>query len=212
MMFNMTLTLLSSIFTKWKLLVNFVLVIFLTVLTANAQDKKLNWIKETSNAQWKPRDSQGEFVYKNQMWILGGWDTPQTPNFLDVWKSSNGKDCVRASEISPWVQSDLPVSLVFKNKMWIMGGRKVPGTECSNKVWCSIDGIKWELITENAGWSPRLAPGFVVFKNKMWVFGGTSNFYDNNDSTLMNDVWSSSDGKDWKLELLNAPWSKRAYS
>ena len=146
------------------------------------------------------------------MWVLGGWDTPKTPNFVDVWKSSDGKNWVSSTKAAPWVQSDLPVSLVFKNKMWFMGGRKVPGSECSNKVWSSIDGAKWNLVTSNAGWSPRLAPGFVVFKNKMWVLGGTSDFYHNNDSTMMNDVWSSVDGKHWNLETDNAGWSKRAHA
>ncbi len=93
-----------------------------------------------------------------------------------------------------------------------MGGRKVPGTECSNTVWSSADGVKWDLVTSNATWSPRLSPGFVVFKNKMWVLGGTNDFYHNNDTTLMNDVWSSGDGKNWKLETENAGWSKRAHS
>jgi hypothetical protein len=68
------------------------------------------------------------------------------------------------------------------------------------------------LVTPNAGWSPRLGAGFVVFKGKMWVLGGTSDFYHNNDTTMMNDVWSSSDGKHWKLETANAGWSKRAYA
>lgn len=190
----------------------FALMLLLMVVSANAQERKLNWVQETKAASWRPRDSQGEFVFKNHLWILGGWDTPETPNFLDVWKSGNGKDWVRTTEEAPWVQSDLPVSLVFKNKMWIMGGRKVPGTECSNKVWSSDDGAKWKLVTPNAGWSPRLGTGFVVFKNKMWVLGGTSDFYKNNDTTLMNDVWSSTDGKEWKLELQNAPWSKRAHA
>jgi hypothetical protein len=174
--------------------------------------QNINWVQETKNAGWQPRDSQGEFVYNNSMWILGGWDTPKTPNFLDVWKSSDGKSWVRTIEKAPWVQSDLPVSLVFKNKMWIMGGRKVPGSECSNKVWSSTDGAKWNLVTPHAGWSPRLGTGYVVFKNKMWVLGGTSDFYHNNDTTLMNDVWSSSDGKHWKLETANAEWSKRAHT
>lgn len=178
---------------------------------AVAQERKLNWVKETGNAPWKPRDSQGEFVYRNQMWILGGWDTPQTPNLMDVWKSPDGKNWVLTLETAPWVQSDLPASLVFKNKMWIMGGRKVPGTDCSNKVWSSKNGAKWKLVTPKAGWSPRLSPGFVVFKNRMWVLGGTSDFYQNNDTTLMNDVWSSLDGKEWELELANAPWSKRTH-
>lgn len=193
-----------------KIRLLFAVVIAITV-SAFSQNRSINWVNETNSAAWKPRDSQGEFVYKNQLWILGGWDTPQTPNFLDVWKSKNGKNWICTSEKAPWGQSDLPVSLVFKNKMWIMGGRKVPGTECSNKVWSSIDGVKWELVTANAGWSPRLAPGFVVFKNRMWVLGGTSDFYKNNDTTLFNDVWSSADGMEWKLELQNAPWSKRAH-
>lgn len=171
-----------------------------------------NWTEETHKADWAPRDSQGEFVFNHQMWIMGGWDTPETPNFLDVWKSADGKKWERVLEKAPWVQSDLPVSLVFGNKMWIMGGRSVPGTVCSNKVWSSVDGITWDLVTDNAGWQPRLSPGFVVFKNKMWVLGGTNNFYRNNDSTLMNDVWSSTDGKNWHLETAQAPWSKRAHA
>ncbi len=176
-----------------------------------AQGSKLDWVQVTPKAGWAPRDSHAEFVYQDQIWIMGGWDTPKTPNFLDVWKSPDGKEWTRVLETGPWVQSDLPVSLVFKDRMWLMGGRKLPGTEVSNKVWSSADGREWTLVTPNAGWSPRLAPGFVVFKDRMWVLGGTSDFYENNDTTLFNDVWSSADGKEWKLELAKAPWSKRAH-
>lgn len=197
---------------KIKKFLLFSVLIFLSATPTISQEKDINWIKETDSAAWRPRDSQSEFVFKNQLWIMGGWDTPKTPNFLDVWKSSDGKNWINTIKTAPWGQSDLSVSLVFKNKMWIMGGRKVPGTECSNKVWSSDDGVKWDLVTDAANWSPRLAPGFVVFKNKMWILGGTSDFYKNNDTTLFNDVWSSADGKEWKLELANAPWSKRAHA
>ncbi len=182
-----------------------------TTILSNQQEKGPDWVLENKKADWLPRDSQGEFVYKGQIWILGGWDTPKTPNFLDVWKSKDGKKWIRTIENAPWVQSDLSASLVFKNKMWIMGGRKVPGTECSNKVWSSVDGVTWTLVTPNAGWNPRLAPGFAVFRNRMWVLGGTSDFYNNNDTTLMNDVWSSKDGREWKLEVVHAGWSRRAH-
>lgn len=181
-----------------------------SALLLAAQVKGPDWIME-SNAGWKPRDSQGEFIFKNKMWICGGWDTPKTPNLLDVWSSKDGKKWECDLNTAPWGQSDLSVSLVFKNRMWMMGGRKVPGSECSNKVWSSADGVNWTLVTPNAGWSPRLAPGFAVFKGKMWVLGGTSNFYNNDDTTLFNDIWSSVDGKEWKLELAKAPWSKRTH-
>ncbi|MDD8015155.1 MAG: galactose oxidase [Acidobacteriota bacterium] len=184
------------------------------IITASAlpgRERKPDWVQETPGAAWRPRDSQGEFVYRGHIWILGGWDTPKTPNFLDVWKSKDGKAWKQVTEAAPWVQSDLPVALVFKNRMWIMGGRKLPGTECSHKVWSSGDGATWTLVTPAAGWSPRLAPGFAVFKKRMWVLGGTEDFYNNNDRTVFNDVWSSADGKSWKLETANAPWSKRAH-
>lgn len=190
-----------------------IIIISVTILLKSAflsaQGKGPDWIRETVDAGWEPRDSQGEFVFDGKMLILGGWVDPKKPNLLDVWKSSDGKNWIRVLDRAPWVQSDLPVSLVFKNRMWIMGGRKLPGTECSNKVWSSTDGASWKLVTPNAGWSPRLAPGFGVFRNRMWVFGGTADFY---KDTLNNDVWSSGNGKRWRLETADAEWPKRAYS
>jgi hypothetical protein len=200
----------KSIGLKMKLAV-MAMAVVMPAASLAAQGSQLNWVQVTPKAGWAPRDSHAEFVYQDQIWIMGGWDTPQTPNFLDVWKSPDGQEWTRVLEKGPWVQSDLPVSLVFKDRMWLMGGRKVPGSECSNTVWSSTDGKEWTLVTPSAGWSPRLAPGFVVFKDRMWVMGGTSDFYKNDDTKLFNDVWSSADGKEWKLELANAPWSKRAH-
>lgn len=178
---------------------------------STAQIKKApDWECVTREAGWQPRDSQGEFVYDNHLWVLGGWFNPKLPNPCDVWKSPNGKDWTCTTEKGPWEHSDLPVSLVFNDKMWFMGGRKLPGTDMSNKVWASTDGADWTFVGE-AGWSPRIPSGFVVFKDRMWVMGGTSDFYVNNDETLFSDVWSTADGKEWKLELKNAPWSKRAH-
>ena len=59
---------------------------------ALAQTPAPDWVRVTENAGWQARDSQGEFVYDDHMWILGGWFTPQTPNPRDVWKSPDGKN------------------------------------------------------------------------------------------------------------------------
>ncbi len=150
-------------------------------------------------------------MYKDHLWIMGGWFTPREPNPRDVWKSPDGKKWERVTEEAPWEHSDLPASLVFQDRMWMMGGRKLPGSHCSNQVWASANGEDWELVNPSAPWRARLAPGFAVFKNRMWLMGGTEDFYHNNDTTMMNDVWSSSDGKNWKLEAEEAPWSKRAH-
>ncbi len=142
---------------------------------------------------------------------MGGWFTPKLPNPRDVWRSADGKTWKQVAAEAPWQHSDLPASLVFRRKMWMMGGRRLPGTECSNQVWSSGDGQNWELENASPPWSARLSPGFVVFKNRMWLMGGTSDFYNNNDTTMMNDVWSSSDGKKWRLETGAAAWAKRAH-
>ena len=37
------------------------------------EQNALDWVQVTDQASWQPRDSQGEVVYHDQLWILGGW-------------------------------------------------------------------------------------------------------------------------------------------
>src|SRR5437667_261720 len=80
-------------------------------------------------------------------------------------------------------------------------------------VFAFSDGrvLNWVQVTDQAGWRPRLAAGAVVFKRRVWILGGTENYYFGDEKSLKNDVWSSADGKEWKQETANAPWSPRAY-
>jgi hypothetical protein len=98
--------------------------------------------------------------------------------------------------------------------MWMMGGwynGRLEGHSASNKVWSSTDGIKWKSETDKAAWTPRIASAIVEFKGKIWVLGGTENYYFGDKNSLKNDVWYSSNGKDWKQATANAGWSPRAY-
>ena len=39
------------------------------------------WVRVTEKAGWTARDSQGELVYKNRLWIFGGWmNSSQLPS------------------------------------------------------------------------------------------------------------------------------------
>lgn len=185
-----------------------------SVASAHAQDKGPSWVKVTDKAGWKPRDSQGELVYRDRMWIFGGWFQSFEAPPRDVWSSADGKTWTLVEANAPWLHSDLPMTFVFDDKMWIMGGwykGRLPGHSASNQVWWSTDGVKWEQATKAAGWTPRIAAGAVVFKGRMWVLGGTENYYFGDDKSLKNDVWSSADGKEWKRETDNAGWAPRAY-
>ena len=174
----------------------------------------VNWTKVTEHAAWQPRDSQGELVFKNRLWILGGWFDSWQPPPRDVWASTDGKSWELVEPRAPWKHGDLPMTVVFDGKMWLMGGwynGRLPNHSASNEVWCSTDGTNWLQSTDHAGWSPRIGAGIVKFHDKMWILGGTEQYYSGDDHSLKNDVWSSSDAKTWKLETTNAAWAPRAF-
>ncbi len=196
-----------------RTIVAIVIAAFLSASTL-AQQQAPNWVKVTDAAGWTPRDSQGEVVYNDKLWIFGGWFQSYEAPPRDVWSSPDGKTWKMVEKQAPWKHSDLSMSVVFDNKMWFMGGwynGRLKGHSASNQVWSSTDGVKWQQATAGAGWTPRIASAVVVFKDKMWLLGGTENYYFGDDKSLKNDVWYSSDGKTWKQATANAGWSPRAY-
>jgi hypothetical protein len=179
-----------------------------------AQEENPQWVEETKNAAWQARDSQGEVVFKDQLWILGGWFNSYEAPPRDVWSSKDGKAWNLVNRAAPWIHSDLAMSFVFKKKMWIMGGwynGRLKGHSASNDVWSSKDGVRWNLEKKGASWTPRAAAAVVAFKGKIWLLGGTENYYFGDENSLKNDVWYSSNGRDWKLATADAGWPPRAY-
>ncbi|HEO70695.1 MAG TPA: galactose oxidase [Candidatus Hydrogenedentes bacterium] len=181
---------------------------------AFAQKTAPNWVRVTEQAGWTPRDSAGELVHRDKMWILGGWFQSFEAPPRDVWSSPDGKTWTCVVEAAPWRHSDLPMTLAFDGKMWIMGGwynGRLPGHSASNQVWWSTDGATWHQATPEAGWSPRLASALVTFRGKMWLLGGSENYYFGDASSLKNDVWCSTDGTHWDQVVDEADWAPRAY-
>jgi hypothetical protein len=187
--------------------------LLLACSTAAAQERP-NWVRVTDNAGWQPRDSAGEAVFRDRLWLLGGWFQSFEAPPRDAWSSADGKTWRLEVKEAPWKHSDLPMTLVFNDKLWLLGGwynGRLPGHSASSEVWSSSDGVNWQQVTANAGWSPRLAAGAVVFQDKMWILGGTENYYFGDETSLKSDVWCSSDGKEWKQATAAAGWSPRAY-
>jgi len=180
----------------------------------SGQPVALSWIKIADSVAWKARDSQGEVTYQDAMWIFGGWHSSYETPPRDVWRSSDGNHWELVTDDAPWTHSDLPMSTTFKSKMWMMGGwynGRLEDRSASNQVWCSTDGAVWTLATDHANWSPRCAAAIVNFQGKMWILGGTTEYYYGDSTSLLSDVWSSEDGKNWTLETANAGWAPRAY-
>ncbi|MEQ9408701.1 MAG: galactose oxidase [Fuerstiella sp.] len=186
----------------------------LTLSLTAAGDEPYNWKLVTDNAGWQARDSQGEVVFRDQLWIFGGWHSSYAAPPRDVWSSADGHTWKQVTDDGPWLHSDLSMSLAFRDRMWFMGGwynGRLPGHSASNMVWSSADGKTWKQETEAAGWSPRLAAAIVEFRGRMWVLGGSENYYFGDESSLKNDVWSSADGIHWEQATASAEWDPRAY-
>ena len=173
-----------------------------------------DWVLVTKDAGWKARDSQGELVFNDRLWIFGGWFDSFSSPPRDVWSTGDGKTWELVEKSAPWRHSDLPMTVTFDKKMWLMGGwtdGRLKTHGASNEVWQSADGKAWKQATAKAGWTPRLAGGLVDFNGKMWVLGGTENYYFGDEKSLKNDVWSSKDGVTWEQATASAGWSPRSY-
>ena len=81
-----------------------------------------DWVRATEHAAWHPRDSAGEVVFRDRMWLLGGWFDSYSEPPRDVWSSADGASWERCTARAPWKHSDLPTSLVFQDRIRMMGG------------------------------------------------------------------------------------------
>jgi hypothetical protein len=180
---------------------------------ASALAADSSWTRVTEHAAFQARDSAGEMVYDGKMWYMGGWfnsDPGPFPN--DVWSSTNGADWTCVTPSAAWTPVDIPVTMVFDDKMWLMSGwygGRTAGAHGSNEVWCSTNGADWIETTTGVPWTARLGAAGAVCNGKMWIMGGTT--APTGGGTLLNDVWSSSDGITWDQATAHAPWSSRAY-
>lgn len=95
----------------------------------------------------------------------------------------------------------------FKNSGWIIG-------ESPDRIYKTSDGLNWKKIEVNPAnrFIHRSKAAVGVFNGFMYISGGvwTGNMKNNPRKyyIVMNDIWRSSNGIDWKLVSNNAPWDK----
>jgi len=152
----------------------------------------VNWVKDVETCPWSPRDSAGELVFRDRMWLFGGY-TPAVVN--DVWSSADGLNWEPEAAIPCESGVNIPATFVYDDKMWVVSQ--------VGKLFASTDGNSWSLVNDRPPCQGRYAAGALVFKDRMWLLGGAGS------GQFFNDLWSSTDGVDWTLETEEAPWSRR---
>lgn len=175
----------------------------------------VNWSLVQPSAPWLHADLASTVSWRQRMWLVGGWQDGRLPGAAassNIWSSTNGVDWTLVTDTPGWTPRLGAPVVEFKDRLWILGGVEdyYSGDSGSlrNDVWSSADGLSWELVTANADWSPRAYHQAFVFRDRLWVVGGgnyTPEYF------ARNDVWSSADGREWRLESAAAPWHPRIW-
>ena len=91
--------------------------------------------------------------------------------------------------------------LLFNDSLWLLGDF-TPNR--SNEVWNSADEIIWNQMPIPL-WEPRNLKGTIEFDGKIWLMGGYVS-----GTGVIDDIYSSEDGKTWQLDTSNANWPPRS--
>ncbi len=123
--------------------------------------------------------------------------------------SPGGGGWVEATAHAGWSPRYGMGSAVFNGEMWVAGGAwGISGsvTQYYGGVYHSSNGIQWSsTVGDNniSNFGQRYSPGLLSYNNKLWLIGGNEN------GTLKNDVWSSTDGSNWSLVTINSGFTPR---
>ena len=117
----------------------------------------------------------------------------------DVWSSTDGAswtEITPSAAFPPRYQHQVEV---LGDALYLIGGFvPLEGFRyANNDVWKSTDGANWvEVTTVVAKFNPSRQHRVVNFKDTLYLTGGW-----NPGNLLTSQVWSSTNGKDWELNL-----------
>jgi hypothetical protein len=196
-------------------------------ITASQEVKDYRWTQVAKKAEFAPRDGAGALVFKDKMWLIGGWNPGDKKNFPrvcnnEVWSSTDGAKWTLEKKNTfldrtfdstrDWEGRHTAGYVVFKDRMWIVGGDVNQG-HYHDDVWNSSDGKQWTLVNKGkpVPWRPRALHHTLVFEKKIWVMGGqTIPQIAKEKEAFHRDVWTTSDGVKWEQVKPKEPyWSAR---
>ncbi|MFH1571756.1 MAG: cadherin-like beta sandwich domain-containing protein, partial [Gemmatimonadota bacterium] len=75
-----------------------------------------DWERVLEAAPWRPRDSAGELVFGEKMWLFGGY-LPELVS--DVWSSADGVTGAEAGAIPSAAGLNLPAAWTPEGRLWV---------------------------------------------------------------------------------------------
>lgn len=169
-----------------------------------ASENGVDWELISENAPWAKRSFAKCVVFKNKLWLIGGYPyfTNHNGYFNDVWSTTDGENWTLETGNAPWPASFNKI-IVYDNKLWSINEVKTWEGITANEVWNSDNGKDWEQITDSIPFTPLLHSfETVAFEDKIWILGGS---YKGDDGYThqTNSSWYSINGQDWELANSN---------
>jgi hypothetical protein len=186
------------------------------------------WERLTTQAEYGKRDGAAIVWHNGKLYLVGGWNPNNNLKFPkktanDVWSSTDGKswqlekpqsfDVSWRTKETDWEGRHKAGLVSFKGALFLIGGDANQGHHQSD-IWRSTDGRSWVRVLEKAPWGPRALHISFVFQDAIYVLGGqTMPKFASKESVsevYYNDVWRSSDGRNWEQIALASPvWTPR---
>ncbi|MGD1818412.1 MAG: Kelch repeat-containing protein [Pleomorphochaeta sp.] len=179
-----------------------------------------------SDAPWSNREDFASVVFKDQIWVLGGYNRSQRGDEdcykEDIYKSSDGINWDLVSDSAPWKGKRGISAVATEDYICIFGGftvdEKTGDRRYNNDLWYSEDGIKWEKAPTLGDIKPhaRSEYGMVYYDGNIYVFGGfcqIKNEYEDgykNGPNYFNDIWQYNIANNKWTEINSTMPGKRA--
>lgn len=148
----------------------------------------------------------GIVEFNDKVWAIAGHNG-YSENCTDaVWNSDDGVNWGSVA-YNGFGARRAHATAVFGDKIWVIGGVNTdvdPWVEYDD-VWSSTDGENWIRELEHAPFGHMFYPTLTVFNNKLFLIGRARS---STVSLWPMQVWSSTDGTTWTLEVSN-PFPER---
>lgn len=166
------------------------------------------WTKLLDHAPWPGRHGAGWVVQQDLLYVVGGdWNQ-------DVWSSPDGVNWTQRAEKVPF-QRYTPNVISSGESLVLYAGQG--GREGLNDVWASTNGESWSQLLMHAPWPGRgLIHGGARFRGRIYLIGGGvksvppgARYAETQEER--SDIWSSSDGIEWRQEASTLGFPPRTH-
>jgi hypothetical protein len=94
----------------------------------------VHWELVTEHARWKGRLWSKAAVYKNEIWLIGGYYGTDRDS-RSIWRSADGQTWERIQAPTDFNRRHAAAIFNFNDRIWIAGGYAGGASCCSNDVW-----------------------------------------------------------------------------